>query len=130
VNDLEELERILADTRADAGRGPEDFHPFYEPLRTFILGWLERENSNASDSCLWVPIPGAMSTGWGIESLGPTQAVALYRELPTVGHAPFVGDPYLYWWACARDRFGRYVNGVKHQSYLDGTDVNTGHGRF
>lgn len=33
--------------------------------------------------------------------------------------APFVGDPFIYWWRIAKDQSGRFCSGEQHLRYMD-----------
>lgn len=96
---------------------PHYCHPYYMEYREIIWEWLDGDLFGGSNSNRALRLPKKHSVGL----VGHMHNdVDLLSYLGKAWHlAPFVGDPFFYWWRIAEDKHGRRVAGRQQIRHID-----------
>jgi hypothetical protein len=103
---------------------PGFVHPYYARWRNMVEQWLDAglfwDNPNSPSPALVVPIMNALTfdSFYGHGRLSENHTL-LRREPRALGLCPYVGEPALYWWWTASDKYGRQVSGRLHREEVD-----------
>lgn len=95
-------------------------HPYYHRHSEIIIHWLEGRFGFRQQ--LYLP-RGILMTSIDAQSPSTLYEDVITRDVRVFGRAPYVGEPYVYWWWTGKDDRGRRVSGERHASYMDGRTV-------
>lgn len=91
---------------------PLDWHPWYRNRVDQLWTWL-----NGPEESITIAVPPAITLRAYLrpQEPDPSGPTTLHlRKRRALGPAPYVGEPFAYWWYIATDQYGRSIAGESH----------------